>query len=66
MANEVKTIHKGRYLAFDYRGSLIVQLSGRQGGKRLEGEQAATWIDAIKTALDKAEADALCRVVYTS
>ena len=35
---------------------------GRQG-VYLVGEQAAEWIDAIKTAMDASEANLLCRAV---
>lgn len=44
-------------------GSLVVTHKRKQGGKRLTGAYAATWIDAIKTAIDASEASALCRAV---
>lgn len=42
-------------------GSLVITHNRKQGGKRLVGSQAAVWIDAIKTAIDSDEANALCR-----
>lgn len=44
-------------------GSLIVQNKKTGKGSRLIGENAPHWIDNIKTAIDKKEANMLCRAV---
>ena len=64
VAPHCRELHKGRYVATEYRGSLIIHKNGNtRGGKALIGPQAATWIEAITTALDGNEADALCKEV---
>lgn len=47
-------------------GSLVISYNRKRGGKRLVGEQAKVWIEAIRLALDSAEANALCRGFLTS
>ena len=42
-------------------GSIVVTRNRKRGGKRLTGHEAKTWIEAIKTAIDDKEANALCR-----
>jgi hypothetical protein len=45
-------------------GSLIVTRNkGNGGGSRLIGSNAASWIDAIRTAIDSREASSICRAV---
>ena len=54
----------GHYIASAMRdGSLIVQKKRTGKGYRLIGENAAVWIDSIRTAIDKSEAAALCRAL---
>lgn len=56
----------GHYVASLMRdGSLIVQKKRTGKGYRLIGENAAIWGDNIRTAIDKAEASALCRALCT-
>jgi hypothetical protein len=43
-------------------GSLVITHKRKRGGKRLVGDQAPVWIEAIKTADDASEANDLCRV----
>lgn len=51
------------YTACEWNGGLIITHNRKRGGKHLvAGEQATIWIDAIKTALDRTEANTLCRV----
>ena len=47
-------------------GSLIVTKNRTQEGRRLIGENAPYWIDSIRTAVDSAEASALCRAMFQS
>ena len=47
-------------------GSLIVTKNRTQEGRRLIGENAPYWIDGIRTAVDSAEASALCRAMFQS
>ena len=67
----VQTIFENQhYHACTIRGATLVvthkrKKHGRQG-VQLVGPQAAEWIDAIKTALDKDEANALCRAVVNA
>lgn len=50
------------YQACVWKGNLIVTYKRKRGGKQLvAGKQADEWIDAIKTAIDRDEANALCR-----
>jgi hypothetical protein len=45
-------------------GSLVVTRNrGKSGGSRLVGPNAASWIDAIETAIDNKEASSICRAV---
>lgn len=62
---QTKQIHQGaHYQAFTLKGSLIVHKRNQtQGGKQLIGDQAPIWIEAIKTAIDKKEADLLCKAI---
>ena len=50
------------YTATEFKDGLIVQSNRIQKGIHLE--KAAEWIEAIKTAIDKNEAHALCKAVY--
>jgi hypothetical protein len=43
-------------------GSLVITHKRKRGGKRLIGDQAKIWINAIETATDASEANDLCRV----
>lgn len=47
-------------------GSLIVTKNKTQEGRRLIGENAPYWIDAIKTALDSKEASFICKALFQS
>lgn len=50
------------YQACVWEGALIISHKRKRGGKQLvAGKQADEWIDAIKTAIDASEANALCR-----
>ena len=44
-------------------GSLIVTRNGKQSGVHVEPDLAASWIDAIATAVDQREAAAMCRAL---
>lgn len=63
----IKTIHKGRYTAEFFHAHddtpTLVITRPRGGGVMVGGEQAITWRDAIKTAINKSEANALCRAL---
>jgi len=63
-----QVIYKGRtYTACAMRdGSLIVTKNKSGEGRRMIGENAPYWIDNIKTAIDSAEAHALCRALFVS
>lgn len=66
----LSTIHNGRYRA-EYddntaRGALLVITRPKGGGKYIEGEEATHWAEHIKTALDKTEANALCKAILDS
>lgn len=50
------------YTATQFKDGLIVQSNRIQKGIHLV--KAAEWIEAIKTAIDKDEAHALCKAVY--
>ena len=47
-------------------GSLVVTRNNKQQGKRLVGPAALEWLDAIKTADDAREANALCRAIVNA
>lgn len=47
-------------------GSLIVTKNGAQKGRRLVGENAPYWIEALKTAVDSKEASLLCHAMFQS
>lgn len=51
------------YTACTLRGGLVVTRKHKRGGVHLVGEQAASWIEAIETAIDTSEANALCRAL---
>lgn len=66
----IKTIHNGRYLA-EYddntaRGVLLVITRPAGGGRYIEGPEATHWAEAISTAMDKREANALCKAILDS
>ena len=63
-----EVIYKGRhYSACSMQdGSLIVTKNKTQEGMRMIGENAAYWIDDIRTAIDDSEAHALCRALFVS
>lgn len=57
----------GHYTACEMKdGSLVVTKNRTQEGRRLIGENAPHWIDAIKTAMDSKEASVLCRAMFQS
>jgi hypothetical protein len=61
---QAKVIFDGQhYTACTLSGGLVVTRKRKQGGISLIGDQAATWIDAIETAIDASEANALCRAI---
>ena len=56
----------GNYAAYQHpRAGLIIQSTRKAGGIRMPPEhpQYADWVDAFETAIDKVEADALCRAL---
>lgn len=62
----MKTLHTSRhYTAYQTKAGLIVQSARKQEGTFLPADhpQFADYIDAITTAIDTAEADALCRAL---
>ena len=63
-----KLIHQhGHYCACVLPdNSLTVQNIHTGKGKLLKPEQSQEWIDAIETAIDKNEANAICKVIYNS
>lgn len=69
MQPKMQSIHDGRYLA-EYgvtaRGPLLVVTKPQGGGAYIEGENATQWADAIRTAADKSEANALCKSILDS
>ena len=54
------------YTACEFNGGLIVTRKRKRGGVHLIGDQAPIWIDAIKTAIDASEANAMCREVLNA
>ena len=65
----METIHSGRYIA-EYSDrtaeSLLVITRPKGGGKYITGEDATEWAEHIRTAIDKSEANALCRAILES
>lgn len=63
----MKTIHKSAYYAAHVhpRAGLIVESTRKARGVQLKPDHAqyAQWVDAIQTAIDRAEGDALCRAL---
>lgn len=63
----MKTIHQSAYYAAHVhpRAGLIIESTRKAGGVRLAPDhvQYAQWVDAIQTAIDRAEGDALCRAL---
>jgi hypothetical protein len=61
-------IYKGsHYTACEMKdGALIVTKNRTQEGRRLVGENAPYWIDAIKTAIDNKERGFICRAMFQS
>lgn len=63
----MQTIHQSpNYTAHLHpRAGLIVQSTRKAGGVQLRPDHAqfADYVDAIKTAIDSAEADALCKAL---
>ena len=56
----------GNYAAYLHpRAGLIIQSTRKAGGIRVAPDhpQYADWVDAFETAIDKTEADALCRAL---
>jgi len=65
---ESKIIFKNaHYTACEMKdGALVVTKNKTQEGRRLVGENAPSWIDAIKTAIDSKEASFICRAMFQS
>ena len=64
-----KLIHKGAHFSActiqNEKGlSLVVTKNRNQEGRIVLGDSAREFIDAIKSAIDKAEADSLCRALF--
>ena len=61
-----RIIYKGRhYTACAMSdGSLIVTKNGQKQGRRLVGENAPSWIEAIETAMDNKERSFICRAMW--
>ena len=62
----MKTLHtSGRYTAYQTKAGLIVQSAHKSGGVFLPAQhpQFAEYVEAIATAIDAAEADALCKAL---
>lgn len=63
----MENLHDGRYRA-DYdadnvRGPLLVVTKPTGGGKMLQGDDATHWAHHIRTALNKSEANTLCKSI---
>lgn len=64
-----ETLHKGRHYEAHHiagpHGGLIVSRRGKRGGVQLRPDHAqyADYLDAIRTALDSDEREALCRAL---
>ena len=64
----MKTLHLNRYAAYLHpKAGLIIQSTRKPGGIQLRPDhpQFAEYVDAIETAIDAAEADALCRALLS-
>jgi len=63
----MQTLHASRYYTAHLHpiAGLIIQSTRKAGGVNLRPDHAkyADWVDAIKTAIDTQEADALCRAL---
>jgi len=62
-------IHDGRYTAaygLTARGPLLVITKPSGGGRYIEGDLAETWAEHVCTALNKSEANALCRAILNA
>ena len=62
----MKTLHLNRYAAYLHpKAGLIVQSIRTSAGIQMRPDhpQFAEYVDAIQTAIDAAEADALCRAL---
>jgi hypothetical protein len=63
----METLHTSRYYTAHHhsKAGLIIQSTRKTGGVRLAPDhpQYGEWVDAIKTAIDASEADALCRAL---
>ena len=63
----METLHNSQYYTADLhpRAGLIIESKRKSGGVRLTSDhpQYAEWVDAIKTAIDSQEADALCKAL---
>lgn len=60
------TLHtSAHYAAHLIQGSLIVESTRKTGGVvlRIDHPQFAEYVDALRTAIDDSEADALCRAL---
>jgi hypothetical protein len=66
-ANTVETLHTSRHYTAHHhpKAGLIIQSTRKSGGIRLAPDhpQYGDYVDAIKTAIDASEADALCRAL---
>ena len=64
MTSSSVLFENGNYSACFMRdNSLIVQNKRTGKGYRMIGENAAIWADNIKNAIDKSEANLLCKVI---
>lgn len=66
MRHKSEIIYKGtHYTACAMKdGSLIVTKNRIQQGRRLVGENAQYWIEAIKTAIDNKERGFICSAMW--
>ena len=66
----METLHSSRYYTADLhpRAGLIIQSKRKAGGVRVapDHKQYSEWVDAIKTAIDTQEADALCKALLSN
>lgn len=63
----METLHTSRYYTAHHhpKAGLIIQSTRKTGGIRLAPDhpQYGDYVDAIKTAIDSSEADALCKAL---